>query len=194
MSVAAHLTIIDQINSEIAQAEQSLRTAVEHAWVAGVLLNNVKAATAHGAWLPWLEQNINLSPRRAQEWMDLASSYTRAPAHSSIEDALKDVRQQRKPKAADAGQLLQGLAGARDRTELDRRLAEAHDQQTAWSEAQERKRARTESMLGDTIRKMNDACDTNLKQFAIGEILHEAAVSARQASVLLEELAFSFER
>lgn len=46
--------------------------AIEHAKQAGRLLLEAKGALKHGEWLPWLEQNILVSPRQAQRYMQVA--------------------------------------------------------------------------------------------------------------------------
>ena len=46
--------------------------AIEHAKQAGFLLLEAKAAMKHGEWLPWLEQNIQVSARQVQRYMQVA--------------------------------------------------------------------------------------------------------------------------
>jgi hypothetical protein len=201
------VTLAEQINEEIRLVESSLRTAVEHAWNAGRLLAEQKAQTPHGQWLAWLEENVNLSPRRAQEWMDLAASYARAPAHLSIEDALKEARADRRPArvtAADAGALLQGLAGAGDgeitagrshERPLPQRGGDGRDRlRVEWTAQQNRKDERARELLAEAETKRAAAHTDGLAAFAVAEVYREAAITARQAAAVLDELAFSFER
>ena len=46
--------------------------AVDHAKQAGLLLLEVKSALKHGDWLPWLEENIFVSARQVQRYMQVA--------------------------------------------------------------------------------------------------------------------------
>lgn len=46
--------------------------AIAHAKQAGLLLLEAKAALKHGEWLPWLEQNIFVSARQVQRYMQVA--------------------------------------------------------------------------------------------------------------------------
>ncbi|MFN7121894.1 MAG: DUF3102 domain-containing protein [Hydrogenophaga sp.] len=46
--------------------------AIDHARQAGLLLLEVKAALNHGEWLPWLEQNISVSARQVQRYIQVA--------------------------------------------------------------------------------------------------------------------------
>lgn len=49
------------------------RRSVEEAWIAGQLLNQVKADLPHGKFLPWLEEN-GIARRTAQRFMKLNES------------------------------------------------------------------------------------------------------------------------
>jgi hypothetical protein len=121
MSELITITIAQQINDLHQQAEDAYsdgyRRALEYALSAGRLLTQQKAMLDHGQWKPWVEANLTLSVRRAQEYMQLAEhtpqlEEARASAHLSIEDALRRLRKPRPPKptASDATALLQGLA------------------------------------------------------------------------------------
>lgn len=46
--------------------------AIDHAKQAGLLLLEAKAALKHGEWLPWLQQNIFVSARQVQRYMQVA--------------------------------------------------------------------------------------------------------------------------
>ncbi|MCC6355247.1 MAG: DUF3102 domain-containing protein [Verrucomicrobiae bacterium] len=51
----------------------AILAAAEHACGVGRLLNEAKARVAHGAWEPWLAENVPaLRPRTARRWMSAA--------------------------------------------------------------------------------------------------------------------------
>jgi hypothetical protein len=49
-----------------AAANASMRRGVEHAIAGGTLLLEAKGLVAHGEWIPWLQENCKIGPRRAQ--------------------------------------------------------------------------------------------------------------------------------
>jgi hypothetical protein len=186
----------EEINREIEFAERSLRTAVEHAWRAGVLLREQRERLDHGEWLPWIEEHVNLSPRRAQEWMDLASSYARAPAHLTVDQALKEARRARAPERTDVAGALRGLgSGQKQVTDgAGERREPAVRREAEWTMPQQRKLTRARELLAQA-RGRTDACtDGGLSPVAVGKLLKEAAIDARASAAALEDLAFSFER
>ncbi len=92
-----------RINEEHRQAEAHARSAVEHAVEAGHLLITAKLEQSHGTWLAWLTANITFSPRRAQEYMQLArhwdelSSKSADSAHLTVDAALKALAEPSAP-------------------------------------------------------------------------------------------------
>ena len=67
------------INREHEAAEHAATTAVEHARRAGEMLLEAKAAVLHGAWLPWIRENLSLSERSAQGYMRVAKQLRELP-------------------------------------------------------------------------------------------------------------------
>jgi hypothetical protein len=65
-------TIADDINHHHDLAGLRADEAVSHAIQAGKLLLEAKGALAHGQWLPWLDQNVRVTPRQAQRYMQVA--------------------------------------------------------------------------------------------------------------------------
>lgn len=63
---------ISEINREHALALRHADKAIEHAKRAGELLIEVKNALPHGEYLPWLAENVTVSPRQAQRYMRAA--------------------------------------------------------------------------------------------------------------------------
>lgn len=61
----------DEIRAHWTRADDHARLAVEEAWLAGRLLNEKRAALAHGDFLPWLESE-GYSQSRAYRFMELA--------------------------------------------------------------------------------------------------------------------------
>jgi len=61
------------INTEHRLATNAAKTAIQHAINAGALLNEAKARVKHGEWLPWLQENCELSERTARNYMRLAN-------------------------------------------------------------------------------------------------------------------------
>lgn len=68
----AMTSIIAEINSEHALALNAYETAKEHARRAGVLLLQVKAELPHGDFGLWLVENVTVSERQAQRYMQAA--------------------------------------------------------------------------------------------------------------------------
>lgn len=62
-----------RINAEHAAALLHAGSAMEHAINTGELLAQAKSACPHGAWLPWLRENVSFSDRTAQGYMRLAA-------------------------------------------------------------------------------------------------------------------------
>jgi hypothetical protein len=90
--------LAEQINAEHAAAENHAGQAVEHALRAGALLLQAKKAAGHGAWLGWLQKNVTVTPRMAQNYMSLARALPKlAPenakrvSHLSVRDAVRTI-------------------------------------------------------------------------------------------------------
>jgi hypothetical protein len=81
------------IRREHELAQQSFRATVEHGVQCGLLLEQAKADTAHGEWLPWLDAEFPGSRRTAQGYMRLARHAEDAQglAHLGIEGALREL-------------------------------------------------------------------------------------------------------
>lgn len=61
-----------RINAAHDGALGGVRTALEHARLAGALLLEARARCPHGAWLPWLADSVAFSERTAQGYMRVA--------------------------------------------------------------------------------------------------------------------------
>jgi hypothetical protein len=66
------IDIAQDINRHHDLASLRATEAVNHAVEAGKLLMEVKGAMPHGKWLPWLDQNVRVTPRQAQRYMQVA--------------------------------------------------------------------------------------------------------------------------
>ena len=62
---------------------KSLSDAMRHAMTAGDLLIEAKAQIPHGAWLPWLAANVEISERSAQLYMRMAKNRAEIEASKS---------------------------------------------------------------------------------------------------------------
>lgn len=93
MSLALH-TLAEQINEAHREGNTAMGNALEHYHRAGVLLNEVKAGLPHGAWLPWLEENFEGTPRSAQRYMRLAENWQVLAANTTPMSHLTDGLQQ----------------------------------------------------------------------------------------------------
>ncbi len=84
-----------RIRAEHEATATAMKGAVEHAIAAGELLLQAKGQLKHGQWLPWLEQNCEISERSAQRYMRLAENREQIEAKSAtvsdltIRDAAK---------------------------------------------------------------------------------------------------------
>lgn len=198
------VTLAEQIRSELALAEASLRDSFQHYLTVGELLAEEKTRVVHGAWLPWLAENVGISEREAQRYMRLAEHREQLEAANpsglsdlSIERALKEVAKPKHEPAVDVAGALQGLAADPAELGAGERLDEARDRLQAeasvqWTSQQERKRERALEQL-DSARALIDSAG-GLSAFAVIEILRDSAIAARHAAAALDELAFSFER
>jgi N6-adenosine-specific RNA methylase IME4 len=72
-----------------------IRRSAEHAMAVGDLLAEAKRLVGHGAWLPWIEANCQMSTRTAQDYMRLAKARSEIEAnaqnsaHLSVLGAMK---------------------------------------------------------------------------------------------------------
>jgi len=87
-----------RINAAHAAAEKDAASAVEHARQAGLLLLQAKKVCAHGDWLGWLEKNVTVTARMAQNYMRLSrqmgkldESNTKRVSHLPLRDAIHAV-------------------------------------------------------------------------------------------------------
>ena len=78
-------------NREHQLAWDARDSAIEHALRAGTALNEAKAQTKHGEWLPWLAENFHGTQRTATIYMRVAANGTRVREMTppSIRQALK---------------------------------------------------------------------------------------------------------
>ena len=90
-------TLAAEINAESRAFVTGLRKTVEHGIRAGQKLAEAKALCAYGEWLTWLEENVEVSVRSAQEFMRLYKHRyavrvkARDSAHLSVSAALKEL-------------------------------------------------------------------------------------------------------
>src|SRR5215217_6938057 len=89
--------LAEEINAEARAFVTGLRKTVEDGIRAGQKLTEAKALCARGQWLAWLEENVEVSVRSAQEFMrlykhrDEVRAKMRDAAHLSISGALKEI-------------------------------------------------------------------------------------------------------
>jgi hypothetical protein len=70
----------------------SCQTTLKHAIRVGRLLLEAKAATEHGQWLPWLDQNCpDIGERTAQNYMRLAANPQQVADSASVREALASL-------------------------------------------------------------------------------------------------------
>lgn len=80
--------LADEIRQAVASARQNARATITSAISAGEKLIEAKTLVPHGAWLPWLEANCEISERQAQKYMRLARSKSAVTADLGIEAAI----------------------------------------------------------------------------------------------------------
>src|SRR5258708_7224274 len=70
---------LDQLAEAIAAEHRAvgdgIRTSLEHAHAAGVLLLEAKALVPHGMWLAWVREHCAISARQVQKYERLAESW-----------------------------------------------------------------------------------------------------------------------
>jgi hypothetical protein len=69
--------LAEEANEHHRACEESYRTALEHAWHAGMALRSAQSLMEYGDWLPWLEQNFAASQRTAYRYIEVAPSLPR---------------------------------------------------------------------------------------------------------------------
>ncbi|HPA20391.1 MAG TPA: DUF3102 domain-containing protein [Verrucomicrobiae bacterium] len=87
---------VAETESLIGKFGTAIQVAAEHACEVGRLLSEAKTRVAHGAWEPWLAENVPaLSPRTARRWMSAAKRPSLAdldgagPAAISVRGAVR---------------------------------------------------------------------------------------------------------
>ncbi|MGE3180796.1 MAG: DUF3102 domain-containing protein [Phycisphaerae bacterium] len=99
-------SLADKINYEHRQAEQSARTALQHAMRCGELLAEAKAKLPHGEFSQWVEAHCDFALRTGQAYMRLHSHRAELDekrngvAHLNVRDALTMLAE---PKSDDDG-------------------------------------------------------------------------------------------
>ena len=74
--------IATEINAEHEAAKVAFNSGFTHAVRAGELLIKAKAEVKHGEWLPWLEENCQISLRSAQLYMRLTNERSRIESNT----------------------------------------------------------------------------------------------------------------
>lgn len=95
------IALATEIRAHHVAAVSAAIDAVGHAREAGKLLINAKDQLPHGAWLPWLTENFEMSERTARGYMQLAKadpSKWQRVADLPLRRALKELSQ---PKPAE---------------------------------------------------------------------------------------------
>jgi Protein of unknown function (DUF3102) len=82
-----------EINREHAAAEDCASKAVDHARNCGGLLLAAKKAVGHGEWLAWLDANVRVKPRMAQNYMRLACDLPQLGSEDAKRVAFLPIRQ-----------------------------------------------------------------------------------------------------
>jgi hypothetical protein len=93
--------------------------ALQHAMVAGHLLQQAKAQVAHGHWLDWIAEHCGISARTAQTYMRVAREYPSL----SLDDAQRAAHLSLRQAVA----ALSAPSRTVDEWEPDRRALAAHD-------------------------------------------------------------------
>ena len=96
-------TLATRINAEHQSCEKAARSALGHAVECGRLLIEAKKQVEHGHWLPWLDENCEVSERVAQGYMRVAKnlpeleSKTKRVSDLPLRDALKMLAEPDEP-------------------------------------------------------------------------------------------------
>jgi DUF3102 family protein len=199
----------EQIRAELALAAASLRESFQHYLTAGELLTEEKTRLPHGAWLPWLAENVGIQEREAQRYMRLAEHREALEQANpsgltdlSIERALKQIAKP-KPKP-DVAAALRGFGRDHDEQpapddpdERARRLDAARErlqtepiELTASEWRQLRRIADHAAQANEDIRAV---AEDGLSSFAAAELWRHAEGQFRHAAALVGDLAFGRE-
>jgi ParB family chromosome partitioning protein len=93
MTVVAARDLGCEINRAHEAACRAASSAIDHARRAGDLLPEAKAQLPHGAWLPWLAEHCpDLQPRVAQNYMKIATGWSRLDAANTKRDSHLPIR------------------------------------------------------------------------------------------------------
>jgi Protein of unknown function (DUF3102) len=65
----------EEANRHHKLCEENYRSAIEHAWHAGMALRSAQSLLEHGSWLPWLADNFSSSQRTAYRYMEIAMKF-----------------------------------------------------------------------------------------------------------------------
>jgi hypothetical protein len=102
-----HKAIAAKINTAHRAAYGNAKKPMEHAAECGRLLLKAKnELVEHGGWLPWLEENTEISERQCQRYMRLAQNWAEieskndVTSYLGIDDALKLIAKPRTKPAA----------------------------------------------------------------------------------------------
>ena len=117
--------LASQIKAMHRKAEDCAREAVGHALEAGKLLIQEKTQIQHGNWLPWLQDNCEVSERTARTYMQLAREYPKLEEPDRQRVANLPLRQAIKA-AADCTVSLAKVASADLDTVADRVESKGH--------------------------------------------------------------------
>lgn len=98
-----NLEIVDPVAEEIIEIhkriEGGFRTVIEDAVMIGKLLIGQKNNMKHGAFVPWVENDLPFGLRTAQQYARLARNVEKIVDALSIETALKGLAEPKPPKA-----------------------------------------------------------------------------------------------
>ena len=117
----------EQLRVAYADLKAGVRTTFMKAVEVGKLLIDAKRRMPHGSFLPWLEREVGIKPRAAQQYMELAKVIPMLPpanakriAQLGIAGALAEIRRNRRlarsltssvaPRAGTGGMVIQGEA------------------------------------------------------------------------------------
>jgi hypothetical protein len=95
--------IATQINAAHQQAIAHADKAIDFAKEAGVLLLDVKAGLSHGEFLPWVRNNLDVTPRQAQRYIATTQGKPKSP--SAIKNDTVSHLPQAQPAQANIEQL-----------------------------------------------------------------------------------------
>jgi hypothetical protein len=93
--------LAEHINYQNAEWEKHQRKAIEHSVACGKALIEAKQQVGHGAWLDWMIDNLDFSPRKAQRHMRIARNASKLTHLDSVHAALADLAdpKQKRPES-----------------------------------------------------------------------------------------------